>query len=248
VDELPWDKNTSTYKVLFIAGNESFRQGNVPWTMACDKAKQAGVIVNTIYCGDRDAGIREYWNLGAECGNGSYTNINQDAGFEEIPTPYDSVLFALNEKLNGTYIAYGTRGAEASAMQTTMDTQNYGLSKSAAAKRVEVKGKKELYRNDDWDMVDAYETDKELLKKLPKEALPVALQQKTEKEITALLNEKGKERAAVQKEIAQVSVSRNNYIKAEKEKVQTSGAAPTLESEIEKIIRSQVQRFNMVIK
>jgi len=43
----------------------------------------------------------------------SFTNINQDAKIEEIPTPYDSILFSLNGKLNNTYIAYGYAGAAA---------------------------------------------------------------------------------------------------------------------------------------
>jgi len=105
--DLVWDSASTNYKVIFIAGNEDFLQGNLLYTKACNEAKKKGVIVNTIYCGDRMQGIREHWNLSAECGNGSFTNINQDAKIEDIPTPYDSTILALNDKLNGTYLTFG---------------------------------------------------------------------------------------------------------------------------------------------
>ena len=112
LDELKWDTSSQNYKVIFIAGNEDFLQGNLHYTKACTIAKSKGVIVNTIYCGDRMQGIREHWNLAGECGNGSFTNINQDAKEPDIPTPFDNTLVTLNEKLNTTYIGYGYWGEQ----------------------------------------------------------------------------------------------------------------------------------------
>jgi hypothetical protein len=246
-EDLPWDKSSSTYKAIFIAGNESFRQGEVPWSVACEKAGQKGVIVNTIYCGDRQAGIAEYWNLGAECGNGSYTNINQDVKAREIDTPYDTMLFVLNEKLNATYISYGSRGAEAAAMQADMDAKNYSLSKSAAAKRAEVKSKASLYKNDDWDLVDAVESDKEFLVKIDKEQLPASMQNKSMAEMEKILMQAKKERSTIQGQIAGLSVKRNEYLRKEMAKSGQTDNTPTLETEIERIIRQQAKRFNMQI-
>jgi hypothetical protein len=76
--KLNWDTAASNYKVIFIAGNEDFLQGNVLYTRACLEAKKKGVIINTIYCGEKMDGIREHWNVTGECGSGSYTNINQE--------------------------------------------------------------------------------------------------------------------------------------------------------------------------
>jgi hypothetical protein len=247
-EDLPWDKGSSTYKAIFIAGNESFRQGEVPWSLACEKARQKGVIVNTIYCGDRQEGIAEYWNLGAECGNGSFTNINQDEKVKEIDTPYDSMLFVLNEKLNATYIAYGTRGAEAAAMQQEMDKANYTFNREVAAKRVEVKSKASLYKNDDWDLVDAMEKDKEILSKIDKEALPASMKNKSKPEMEKMLLQAKKDRGAIQNQIAGISVKRNEYISKELAKAGNGAGTPTLETEIERIIKAQAKRFNMQIE
>ena len=117
LNELQWDAAPENYKVIFIAGNEDFLQGNLHYTKACTEAKNKGVIVNTIYCGDRMQGIKEHWNLAGECGNGSFTNINQNAKEEDIPTPYDSLMYSYNDKLNNTYIAYGYSGASSKAKQ-----------------------------------------------------------------------------------------------------------------------------------
>ncbi len=246
--ELPWDNRSTTYKAIFIAGNESFRQGALPWSRACEMARQKGVIVNTIYCGDRQEGIAEYWNLGAECGNGSYTHIDQDEKVREIDTPYDSVLFVLNEKLNATYISYGARGAEAAALQQEVDKANYTFSKSAAAKRAEVKSKGELYKNDDWDLVDAMEKDKTVLSRIDKEELPASLKNKNKAEIEKVLSDAKKERGVIQKQISDISVKRNNYITKELAKPGNGTGAPTLETEIERIIRLQAKRFNMQVE
>lgn len=243
---LDWDSAASNYKVIFIAGNEDFLQGNLLYTKACNEAKNKGVIVNTIYCGDRMQGIREHWNLNAECGNGSFTNINQDAKIEEIPTPYDSVIFALNDKLNTTYLTFGSHGASAYAAQSSVDEMNLKSNKSAAVKRVEVKGKKELYKNTTWDMVDAAEKDKSFADKVDMKTLPDSLKNKSRKEIKQLIDRKTIERAKVQKDIEEITTKRQAYIVNEKKKTSTTKAA-TLESEVEKIIKKQAVRFKMVI-
>ena len=246
--DLNWDNDTSSYKVIFISGNEDFLQGNLLYTKACDDAKKKGVIVNTIYCGDRMQGIREHWNLSAECGNGSFTNINQDAKIEDIPTPYDSTIFALNNKLNGTYLTFGAYGASAYAAQADVDQKSYVLNKSEAVKRVAVKGKKELYKNTTWDMVDAAEKDKKFAEKVDIKTLPDSMQRKSRGEIQQIIEIKSAERSQVQKDIETVNAKREIWLAAEKIKSTNNNNTATLESEIEKIIKQQARRFNMIIK
>jgi hypothetical protein len=249
LSNLNWDTAKSSYKVIFIAGNEDFLQGSLSYSKACAAANQKGVIVNTIYCGDRMQGIREHWNLAGECGNGSFTNINQDAAMEDISTPYDSVLFSLNDQLNNTYIAYGYAGNSKLAKQQEVDKMNYSMNKSAAAKRVAVKGKKDLYNNAGWDLVDAVEKDSLVTAKIDMKTLPESLQKKSRAEIAGFVKEKNRQRGNIQKEISATNANREIYIAAEKKKlVNDSGKISTLETEIEKIIKKQAIRFNMVIE
>lgn len=245
--QLNWDTAASTYKVIFIAGNEDFNQGAITWTAACQEARKKGVIVNTIYCGDKQTGISEHWNLAGECGNGSFTNINQDAKAEDINTPYDSALFALNGKLNGTYISYGYQGEEKAIKQNEMDKANFSVSKEVMAKRISVKGKKDLYKNEQWDLVDASVADSTVLEKIELKTLPPALKDKSRTEIKKIVQEKTRDRSNVQKEIAHLSTEREKYILTAR-KAKAGKAEVTLESEIERILKQQVRLFNMVIE
>jgi hypothetical protein len=246
LNELQWDAAPENYKVIFIAGNEDFLQGDIQYIKACNEAKQKGVIVNTIYCGDKMQGIKEHWNLNAECGSGSYTNINQDAKMEEIPTPYDSTLYVLNGKLNGTYIAYGSSGMNNYAKQGFMDVANTSASKTAGLKRIAVKGNGQVYKNSGWDLVDK-NADGEL-DKVDVKQLPDSLQKKSKEELKVIVENKSKERAAIQQQITTTNAQREAFINAEKLKRANNKNEQTLETEVEKIIKSQAKRYNMVIQ
>lgn len=246
--QMNWDTLSQSYKVIFIAGNEDFLQGDVSFTKACEEARKKNVIINTVYCGNKMQGIQEHWNLGSECGVGSFTNINQDAALDDIATPYDSTLFVLNDRLNKTYVGYGDFASRGYAMQEQADKENYKLNKAAAAKRVAVKSNNQLYSNTGWDMVDAQKADSSFIRKMDKRNLPDSLRTKTPAELEKIIVTKGNERNAIQKEIASISIQRDEYIRAEKAKISQGNYTPTLESEIEKIIRQQAAKYNMVIK
>ncbi|MEO6232950.1 MAG: vWA domain-containing protein [Ferruginibacter sp.] len=245
---LNWNEDSGNYKVIFIAGNEDFLQGNLRYTMACTEAKKKGVIVNTIYCGDRQTGLQEHWNIMGECGGGSFTNINQDAKRDDIATPYDSVLFSLNEQLNNTYIAYGYAGQASMETQAKVDKMNYSMNKSVAAERVAVKGKKGLYKNEHWDLVDAEDADSTFIAKVDMKTLPDSLQKKSRTELKAIVNAKNMQRNNLQSQIADISIKRQTYINAARANKNNGNNNATLETEIEKIIKQQAKLFNMVIQ
>jgi hypothetical protein len=250
LNELQWDTNPENYKVIFIAGNEEFLQGNIHYTKACTEAKQKGVIVNTIYCGDRLQGIKEHWDLAGECGNGSFSNINHNAKEEELPTPYDSMIYTLNGKLNNTYLAYGYIGVSKQQTQARMDASNSAMSKSAGIKRIKAKSSGAVYMNSTWDLVDAVEKDGDgIIDKLDKKTLPDSLKNKSNADLKKVVSEKSKERNNVRKEIVDLTTKRDAYIAAEKAKNATANNnAATLETEVEKIIKEQARRFKMIIE
>lgn len=247
LDSLKWEASENSYKVIFIAGNEDFLQGNVSFTKACEEARKKGVIVNTIYCGDRMRGIQEHWNLNAECGNGSYTNINSNSRIQDIATPYDTTLIVLNQKLNGTYVYYGSGGEARAELQETMDAGNAKINSSIAAKRAAVKGNRSLYDNSGWDLVDAYDKDKSVIEKVDMKTLPDSLQNKTRAQVKKIVDEKNKERSAISKEILEVNAKRDAFISSERAK-KAGASTATLETEIERIVRDQVKRAKMVIE
>lgn len=247
--QLNWDSLGSSYKVIFIAGNESFLQGDISFTKACEEAKKKGIIINTIYCGNKDQGIKENWNLGAECGNGSFTNIDQNAQPLSIPTPYHSSIITLKEKLNETYIVYGFGGKKYYNSMVQMDsTAVYNLNDPTKISQfVVVKSNKNLNNNSEWDLVDALEKNAGIIDTLNMNNLEDSLKTKSRKELKKIVEASAAERKHIQSQIADLSIKQENFIKAEKEKLKTD-EPQTLESEIERIIRAQVKRVNMKIE
>lgn len=248
LNDLKWDAASASYKVIFIAGNEDFLQGSVSYTKACEEAKKKGVIVNTIYCGDRMQGIREHWDLGAECGTGSFTNINSNEKVQDIPTPYDTVLITLNSKLNNTYLFYGNDGKHRGELQYKMDEENARIGGSIAAQRASVKGNRNLYDNSSWDLVDAYQKDKSVIRKVEMNTLPDSLKNKTRQELERVVENNNQQRGKIQKEIGAVTIQREAFIAKERARASETSKSATLESEIERTIKEQVKRFKMVIQ
>lgn len=248
LDELVWDNTEGNYKVIFIAGNEDFLQGGIKYTDACRIAKEKGVIVNTVYCGDKMQGVKEHWNLAGECGQGSFTNINQNAKEEDIDTPFDSAIYVMNTKLNKTYIGYGAAGEGGYDRMYAMDVANASHSKKAGLTRASAKASK-VYNNASWDLYDANVYDSTIMDRLDVKTLPDSLQKKSKDEIKKIVKQKGEERSVIQKEMNELSIKRSSFIAEERKRRATAtNNAATLETEIEKILKAQARRFNITIE
>jgi hypothetical protein len=221
VKKLEWGANKSDMRLIYIAGNEEFTQGGVSYKEAISTALNKGIYVNTIYCGDRQTGIREYWKDGADRGQGKYFNIDSDAKISYVSTPYDDRISECNIRLNATYIAYGSHGYEKQKNQVAQDENAKSVSKENYTARA-VSKSKSVYKNTSWDLVDKYE-ETHSLTEIKESELPKELQNKSEKEIKAVIESKQKERAVIQKEIDELAKKRQEYIDSENKKSQNPG-------------------------
>jgi chromosome segregation ATPase len=123
------------------------------------------------------------------------------------------------------------------------------MSKSAGIKRTKVKGNSKIYNQASWDLIDLKEKDSNAITKLDRTTLPDSLQKKTNAELEKMVEEKRQQRSAAQKEIETLNAKRDAYIATEKIKNATNkNNVATLESEVEKIIKEQANRFNMKIE
>jgi hypothetical protein len=198
--DLNWSDDPGDLKLIFIAGNEPFTQGPVDFRRACQEAIAQGIQINTIYCGDYDEGVNTQWKEGADLADGEYMNIDQSQEVVHIPTPFDQEILELNSRLNETYIGYGSMGAARKEMQMAQDENAAEYGAANAAVRAEFKAS-ESYDNSEWDLVDAAEDAPEMVAELAEEELPEEMQGLTEEERVEYVEEKAKERAAIQEEI-----------------------------------------------
>jgi hypothetical protein len=215
--QLKWAKDNNNMKLIYIAGNEEFNQGGINYKEAISNALKNDIYVNTIYCGDKTQGINELWKDGADYGKGKYFNIDSNQTVRYIVTPYDEEITKCNEKINKTYIGYGSKGSEKKMNQEKQDRNAQGVSASNYAERA-VSKSKTVYKNDSWDLVDKVKDDATAISKIKKEELPAELQNKSTAELKVIVAQKTKERENIQKEISELAKKRQGYIDTEAKK------------------------------
>lgn len=211
LDELEWSTSGADLKMIFIAGNEPFTQGEVPYRTACSLARERGVVINTIFCGPYSEGVSTDWKSGATLGGGSYMSIEQDRKTVYVPTPYDSKIDALNNRLNDTYVYYGSSGASKKENQAAQDSNAASLAQENKIERAVAKSKS-AYTNSNWDLVDASKTDEEVIVKAKESELPKEMKGMSAQQRKDYVATKSKERETVQKEIQELSLKRQQYI------------------------------------
>ncbi|HEX4461374.1 MAG TPA: vWA domain-containing protein [Polyangia bacterium] len=220
-NDLAWDQDPSTLKIIFVAGNEPANQDpKIPVAQALAEARQKGIFVNAIYCGSKTAGESTGWQQVAQLGHGEFAAIDQNH-VAVIATPMDAELAKLSAQLDETYVGYGAAGGRRAQLQQSMDASAVAASPPAAAARASAKASS-LYRNEEWDLVDARARDKKKVATMKPADMPAPMRTMSEKERGAFLDGKAKQRADVQKRIADLSKQRDGYIASERKKSVTA--------------------------
>ncbi len=212
LQQLNWSVSSNDLKVIFIAGNEPFTQGPVSYRTADGNAKEKGVVVNTIYCGDFNEGINTNWKDGADMTGGSYMSIEQNQKTVYISTPYDDKISECNERLNRTYVYYGTQGRSKKESQSLQDSNADSYGKANKVERA-VSKSSHAYENSSWDLVDASKSNDKIIVEAKEESLPKEMKGMTVEKRRAYVAQKAEERKAIQNEIQTLNKKRLEYIK-----------------------------------
>ncbi|MBT1701448.1 VWA domain-containing protein [Fulvivirgaceae bacterium PWU4] len=235
--QLEWSASNADLKMIFIAGNEPFTQGPIPYHMACNLAKEKDVVVNSIFCGPFSEGVETSWKRGAELTGGTYMSIEQDRKTVYIPSPYDEKIDALNDRLNDTYIYYGQSGAYKKEQQKVQDSNAESYGQANKVERA-ISKSSHAYKNSTWDLVDAAKDDEKVIAETKEEQLPKEMKGMSTEQRKAYVNKKSAERAQIQKEIQQLNEKRRVYIAQ-----QSAGnaAAATLDASMLTAVRAKAK-------
>lgn len=240
LNQLDWNENPEDYKVIFIAGNEHFNQGEVDYKFVCGIAKEKGIIVNTIHCGDFQTGININWKDGADLTGGKYLSINQNSRTEYIPSPYDQKISDLNDSLNTTYIYYGAQGSSKHKNMHTEDSNAFGYSLQNKVSRSVSKGSA-AYNNSTWDIVDAKKNGNFKLEDVKNSTLPEKMQTMTLEEKEKYVAEQETKRATIKTDIATLDEKRRKFIAQTQAK---NAKDDQLGSALIKTVREQAKTLN----
>ena len=233
--QLTWSQKEKDLQIIFIAGNEAFNQGDTHYAPVCETAKDRGIIVNTIFCGDRMEGIRTSWFDGADKAGGAYNFIDHNKGTQYVATPFDDKITELNVKLNGTYLAFGAKADWYSSNQTIQDGNATSFSRSTLVERAITKSSG-YYKNTKWDLVDATAEKGFKFKEVKKKELPKEMQTMTDAEAQKYIDDKRKEREAIQAQISDLTMKREQWLNDNQ-----NGSQNELEAAILEAIRKQAR-------
>jgi len=239
-NELQWNKSNDQLKVIFIAGNEPFTQGEVDYRSACKNAISKGIIVNTIFCGNFEQGVQTNWKDGADLADGKYMNIDQNQKLMHIEAPQDKELAELGKKLNQTYIAFGKKGKKKKEMQAAQDTNASSLGQAVMAQRSMAKASAQ-YNNATWDLVDAEKEGSVKVEELEEDQLPEKMKKMSKEERKKYIQQKAKERKEIQEKINRLRKERDKYVTAKRKEM---SADNTLDAAVIKIVREQAVKKN----
>jgi hypothetical protein len=239
-EQMQWDQDPQTLKIIFVAGNEPANQDPlVPVESAVQNAREKGIFVNTIYCGSASNGEAVLWSRVATLGGGRYAAIDMNRTVA-IATPMDDQLARLSVELNKTYVAYGRTGAAHASVQAAQDKNAEAVSKPVAASRAVGKAGA-LYDNRSWDLVDRT-TAGAPVGGVATAELPAEMRSMNEGQREAYVAEKAKKRRAIQTQISDLAKQRDQYIATERKKATKSPSSASFDDAVSGAIKGEAEK------
>jgi hypothetical protein len=239
VESMSWSNDPRALRIIFVAGNESADQARErhDFRYVAEKARNRGILINSIYAGSRDQGVAENWHLVAQSGGGNFNAIDMKCGTVQVPTPYDDTLRKLNDALNSTYLPYGVAGREREAMQRDQDGQAMAMGPQTMSSRAAAKAGA-LYQNSVWDLVDASNSKDFDLDDVPVASLPGAMQSMNPEQRVDYLKQVTRKRGDVQREIQETDMRRQQFLQ---QRLASAGGSVSLDQAILASLRSQAE-------
>ena len=221
VDELSWNESPGVYKAVFIAGNESFDQGDTTVGGLLPKLKSKAVFLNTVFCGTKYGGQTQ-WDLAAKIAGGNAAMIDHNHHLPAMPTPFDAKMRELNDEMNATFVWYGKDQSKAKKNQAKQDENADKMSDHAFAARMSTKIG-HLYHHVEHDLVDALMHKHVSLADMPEGKMPTELEAKSPSDRIAFMDEMISRRKSVRRRMADLLSQRHRFLENEYLKKNPSG-------------------------
>ena len=241
IDKMPWSQDRKVLKIVFLVGDApphmDYADGP-KYPDLCRAAAKKDLIINTVQCGGM-AETTPIWQEIAKMSEGSYVAIAQSGNMAVVSTPMDDDLAKLNKRMGGTLIPYGDAEVrrEVGAKQAFAES----APAAAAADRLSYNAHTKKSVQGAGELLDALAHNELNLESIDKKNLPAEFQKLSREEIEARIAKTQEERAAVQKEIDEVSKKRDAYIQAENKRLAAEGKGDSFDEKIAETIRKQAE-------
>ena len=245
VNQISWSQDQATYKAVFLVGDAPPHmdyQDEVQYPQTLAVAKNKGIVVNTIQCGQTGA-TRKAWQQIAQVAGGEYFQVEQGGSAVAISTPFDRKLAELSAKLDDTRLYYGD-DEEMAAKQRKLEATK----KLHEAASLESRARRATFNASDSgvdnllgenELVDDVVSGRVDLEAIDEAKLPEPLQAMPPAARQAAIEETAAKRDALQQQIQALSQQRSSYLK---EKLAESDAAEdSLDAKIYGAVREQAK-------
>ena len=250
VNRISWSKNESVYKVAFLIGDAPPHMdynNDVKFPATLERAKQKGIIVNTIQSGQSQSTTPVWQNI-AQLGSGEYFQVENSGNAVAVETPFDKKLSELAASLEGTRLYYGDEEAKQSQKRKNEATSKLHdeLSEAALARRATynatASGKTNFLGKG--ELVDAISSGRVELDDIDKDDLPASLQALAPEKQMAIISDQARRRDKIKNDINKLSESRSNYIR--QEITALGGASESLDEKIFGAVKEQAKLKGLI--
>jgi Mg-chelatase subunit ChlD len=242
VHKMSWRQEKGAYRAIFLVGDAPphMNYNEVQYPEIVASARDKGIIVNTIQCGNMPMTV-EPWTRIAALSQGEFFQVEQAGGAVAFATPYDEAIAELSAKVDDTRLYYGSAEEKAKmhGKVAATDKLREGASVASLARRgvfnASGGGRSNLLGEN--ELVAAVAGGTVDLDDLEQDALPEALKPMTREEQEAFILKTGEERADLQRQIRQLSEDRDSYLAKKVE--EAGGLKSSLDQKLYDAVREQ---------
>lgn len=243
INNMLWSTDSRTYKTIFVVGDcppHMDYKDDILYTKSCKKAAEKGITINTIKLGNSCEEAIYHFQKMAECTNGEFLKLDQNAQDYTIATPYDSEINEISKDIDDSRMYYGTvkeRDENYIKKAKSMEVYDKG-SATANSARAEFKnskvGKKGAFGTK--EIINDYKEGKLKLDSLGEDKLPEILKGKSTSEKETIVKDLTIKREANDTKLKELIKKKNAYIRS-KETEQKDSAS--FSKEVIKIMEKQ---------
>ena len=256
VQLMNWNKDTSTYKTIFLVGDfepHMDYKNDVPYYESCKIAKAKDIVLNTILMGNNNT-ARKIWQEIAACNDGAYVNVKMDVNDIAINTPYDDAIAAISDSLDDMKFYYGTRSiknvgyaSKSKGKEITRVSKSNVKAQRAEYNSGYVSKTKSVQKN---ELLEDLKNDKVNLDSIITKAdvLPDEMKSMTLDERKVFVKTKLAAQDSLQKEMQILITKRNAYVETELAKKDKAEVSESFNSVIYDKVKGQTNKKKIVLK
>ncbi len=250
IHSISWSQDPQSYQVVFLVGDAPPHmdyQDDVKYPQTLAVAREKGIVVNTIQCGDNPATLRQWQHI-AQLNHGQYFQVGQAGSAVAIATPFDADIATLSKELDQTRLYYGSKKEKEKQQRKleASDKLHAHASTESRARRATFNASASGATNflGENELVDDVASGRVDLADIDREALPAPLQAMSPQQQKILIAKTAAKRDELQQHIKALAGQRKSFLDERVKSI--GGVEQSLDYQIYSAIREQAENKGLV--